>query len=157
MLPEQIWDQPDLPKAFMYLGKPCGAAMPLMWAHAEYIKLLRSSRDQRVFDLIDPVAERYLQNNGRKDLEVWKLLRRVRGMTAGNVLRIVLAGDFVLRWSVDGGETEKQADSVSTDLGLSFFDIPTSPQQRAPVQFTFVTTAGAELNGQRFEVSVDPV
>jgi glucoamylase len=156
MLPEQIWDQPDLPKAFMYLGKPCGAAMPLMWAHAEYIKLLRSTRDQRVFDLIAPVAERYLQNKGRKDLEVWKLLRRVRRMTAGNVLRIVLAGDFVLRWSVDGGETEKQADSVATNLGLSFFDIPTSAQQRAPVQFTFVTTAGAELNGQRFEVSVGP-
>lgn len=156
MLPEQIWDQPDLPKAFMYLGKPCGAAMPLMWAHAEYIKLLRSARDQRVFDLIAPVAERYLQNNGRKDLEVWKLLRRVRRMAAGNILRIVLAGDFVLRWSVDGGETEKQAESVATDLGLSFFDIPTSPQQRTPVQFTFVTTAGAELNGQRFEVSVGP-
>src|SRR5207244_7759802 len=41
MLPEQIWDAPDLKSAGMYLGQPAGSAMPLMWAHAEYVKLLR--------------------------------------------------------------------------------------------------------------------
>ncbi|HJX83970.1 MAG TPA: glycoside hydrolase family 15 protein, partial [Candidatus Angelobacter sp.] len=62
LLPEQVWDQPDIPSAFMYFGKPCGSAMPLMWAHAEYIKLLRSVADGQVFDRIAPVADRYLQN-----------------------------------------------------------------------------------------------
>lgn len=38
MLPEQVWDEDDMPKAGMYRGKPAGSAMPLMWAHAEYIK-----------------------------------------------------------------------------------------------------------------------
>src|SRR5664279_4634401 len=33
-------------------------AMPLMWAHAEYIKLLRSVRDARVSDLIPEVPSR---------------------------------------------------------------------------------------------------
>jgi glucoamylase len=36
LFPEQMWDMPDRPDALMYLGKPTGAAMPLMWAHAEY-------------------------------------------------------------------------------------------------------------------------
>src|SRR5437773_6090685 len=64
LLPEQVWDQPDLPAAHMYLGRPTGAAMPLMWAHAEYVKLLRSVRDQRVFDSIPEVANRYIHRRG---------------------------------------------------------------------------------------------
>src|SRR5215472_3747999 len=101
MLPEQIWDRPDIPEAFMHLGKPCGAAMPLMWAHAEYIKLLRSVRDHRVFDLIPPVAGRYMMEKGHKDLEVWKSTRRVRQIAARKVLRVLLEGTFRLRWSQD--------------------------------------------------------
>ncbi len=30
----------------------CGSAMPLMWAHAEYIKLLRSTADGKVYDTV---------------------------------------------------------------------------------------------------------
>ena len=44
----------------MRLGEPTGSAMPLMWAHAEYVKLLRSAADGKVFDQIPEVAERYL-------------------------------------------------------------------------------------------------
>ncbi|HEY2107463.1 MAG TPA: glycoside hydrolase family 15 protein [Candidatus Binataceae bacterium] len=59
LLPEQVWDQPDVPAKLMYRGKPTGAAMPLMWAHAEYIKLLRSTHDGKVFDLIPEVASHF--------------------------------------------------------------------------------------------------
>ena len=41
------------------LGKSAGSAMPLVWAHAEYLKLLRSVTDGRVFDRISVVEERY--------------------------------------------------------------------------------------------------
>ena len=60
LLPEQVWDEPDQPDTHMFLGRPTGSAMPLMWAHAEYVKLLRSVSDGRVFDLIPEVANRYL-------------------------------------------------------------------------------------------------
>ena len=50
---------PTFRDAMLYFGKPTGAAMPLMWAHAEYIKLLRSTADGQVFDLIPEVADRY--------------------------------------------------------------------------------------------------
>jgi glucoamylase len=152
MLPEQIWDQPDLPEAFMYMGKPCGAAMPLMWAHAEYIKLLRSVRDKRVFDLIAPVAERYLNDKGRKDLEVWKFSRRVRAIKAGSLLRVQLPSDFRLRWSVNDGQSRESA-SVPSGLGSAFVDIATDAQSRV-VQFTFVETKVEEFRGKSFEVAV---
>ena len=43
MMPEQVWDEPDMPDASMRLGQPAGSAVPLVWAHAEYLKLLRSA------------------------------------------------------------------------------------------------------------------
>lgn len=153
MLPEQIWDALSIPKVYMYLGKPCGAAMPLMWAHAEYIKLLRSVKDGKVFDLVPPVAARYLAGKGRKDLEVWKSKRRVRKIAAGSVLRMVLLGDFRVRWSADDGRTGQESNSTPTGLGLSFVDIPA--RQNGNLQFTFVKTIVKELLQQVFEVRVE--
>ena len=81
LLPEQAWDGADLPQAYMYCGRPTGSAMPLMWAHAEYIKLLRSVRDGKVSDLIYDVAKRYLGGRADRQLfEVWKPTRQVRSV-----------------------------------------------------------------------------
>ena len=88
MLPEQIWDAGDIPGKELFFGRPTGSAMPLMWAHAEYVKLLRSVRDGVVFDRVAAVADRYLSGRGRKDLEIWKFSRqaaeRVRGGDAAH-------------------------------------------------------------------------
>ena len=55
-------------------GRPTGATVPLLWAHAEYIKLLRSVRDGRVFDLIPEVADRYIQNRSAlQNVQVWSI------------------------------------------------------------------------------------
>jgi len=51
LIPEQVWDALDIPERKLYEGRPTGSAMPLVWAHAEYLKLRRSLRDNRVFDL----------------------------------------------------------------------------------------------------------
>ena len=45
LLPEQVWDGPPIPERELEPGKPSGSAMPLVWAHAEHIKLLRSLAD----------------------------------------------------------------------------------------------------------------
>ena len=52
LLPEQSWDKADRPEIYMWLGQPTGSAMPLMWAHAEYIRLLRSTADRKVYGAI---------------------------------------------------------------------------------------------------------
>ena len=102
MLPEQVWDAPDIEAAGMYFGKPAGSAMPLMWAHAEYVKLLRSVADGHVFELIPVVAERYLKGGGRKDLDIWKPVRQVREVMAGQILRIQAPESFRVHGSNDG-------------------------------------------------------
>ena len=62
LLPEQIWDTHDIPEKELFFGKPSGSAMPLVWAHAEYVKLLRSLSDGRIFDMPPQTAQRYIKN-----------------------------------------------------------------------------------------------
>ena len=61
MLPEQVWDGADIPSRELYNGRPTGGAMPLVWAHAEYAKLVRSLHDGRVFDMPQQAYERYVR------------------------------------------------------------------------------------------------
>ena len=60
MIPEQVWDSADIPERGLYPGRPTGSAMPLAWAHAEYLKLRRSLLDNRVFDMPPQTVKRYL-------------------------------------------------------------------------------------------------
>jgi len=150
MLPEQVWDKADLSKAGMYLGRPAGSAMPLMWAHAEYIKLLRSVADGQVFDLIPAVAERYLNGQGRKDLEVWKPIRQVRQVASGQTLRIQAPANFRLRWSANEWQNINDTSAISTGLGIYFVDIPIDEEQRAPLRFTFFWTDSEQWEGRDY-------
>lgn len=59
MIPEQIWDGDDLPDRDLFRWRPTGSAMPLAWAHAEYLKLARSIRDGRIFDMPPCTQKRY--------------------------------------------------------------------------------------------------
>jgi glucoamylase len=156
MLPEQVWDSPDLESASMYFGKPAGSAMPLMWAHAEYVKLLRSVTDGQVFDLIPIVAERYLNGRGRKDLEVWKAVRQVKEVVAGQVLRIQAPEPFRLHRTNDGWATASDTSSTSTGIGIEFVDIAINDDQIGPVEFTFLWTSPDRWEGRNYEVRIKP-
>ncbi len=65
LLPEQIWDATAIPGKDLYPGRPSGSARPLVWAHAEHIKLLRSLQDGRVFDMPPQTASRYLKGESK--------------------------------------------------------------------------------------------
>lgn len=139
LLPEQSWDAPDEPENYMFCGRPTGSAMPLMWAHAEYVKLLRSTRDGKVYDFFPEVAERYLGKKGkRKQLEVWKPNRHVRFMNANETLRIHGQGPFMLHWSADGWATVQDTDSIQNSLKISYVDLTElATPAGTEVRFTF--------------------
>lgn len=147
LLPEQVWDEPDRPAQGLYLGKPTGAAMPLLWAHAEYIKLLRSTADGQVFDFLPQVAERYRGGHAHRLLEIWKPNRRVRAVKSGWVLRVQAPADFWLRWTNDEWATAQETRATLTALGIAFVDIEISVQQRAPIRFTFRWAQGERWEG----------
>jgi glucoamylase len=156
LLAEQLWDAPDRPEVHMFLGRPTGSAMPLMWTHSEYIKLLRSALDRRVFDAIPEVANRYLGGRQRRPLyEVWKRNRQVPMVKRGYVLRVQMPSPFRLHWSDDEWRTVKDTVSTATSLGVEFVDLPIPSRQRAPIRFTFFWTASNCWEGRDYMVSVE--
>jgi glucoamylase len=154
LLPEQLWDQPDLPSALLFYGCQTGAAMPLMWAHAEYIKLLRSTADGRVFDLIDEVVERYQRGKRGAPIEIWKPNRRVRAVAPGTRLRVQATSAFTLHWSSDDWRTAHDSPAASTPLDLYHVDIDVGAAQQAPIRFTFHWRDTDRWEGRDYAVSV---
>ncbi|HKD69556.1 MAG TPA: glycoside hydrolase family 15 protein [Candidatus Binataceae bacterium] len=154
LLPEQVWDEPDKPEKLMFLGKTTGAAMPLMWAHAEYIKLLRSARDGKVFDLIPEVASHFRTGRRGSAIEVWKFNRQVRAVPPGTTLRVLAAKAFMLHWCLGDWSSVSDADSKSTVIGLHYVDIAIAKSQRAPVKFTFRWMDENRWEGRDFEVAM---
>ncbi|MFP5206212.1 MAG: glycoside hydrolase family 15 protein, partial [Acidobacteriota bacterium] len=118
MLPEQVWDDGDIPEKELWKGKPAGSAVPLVWAHAEYLKLLRSVLDGKVFDRIDAVYERYCGAEGRKrsrrGIEVYCPQRPIQSMERGRMLRIMDERRFEVVWTADNWQT------THTAIGRSF-------------------------------------
>ncbi len=116
MLPEQVWDAEDIPAARMWLGGPTGSAMPLCWAHAEYITLVRSRKDGVGFDLIAPVKERYGSNRVASEREIWTFSHQLVRIPAGKGLRIITGAPAMVHWSCDEWKTPQ--DQQTRDTGL---------------------------------------
>jgi glucoamylase len=157
MLPEQIWDAPDIPEMGLKLGKPTGAAMPLVWAHAEYVKLLRSVTDGQVFDRISVVAERYRRGKRPSPIEVFRLEREIQAMAAGGTLRVVANDHFFLVWTVDDWKTVQTKESRHVGCAGHFADMETEPGHAGPVIFTMKWRRDNRWEGRNFEVRLDPV
>jgi glucoamylase len=156
LLPEQVWDEQDKPEKYMFLGRPTGSAMPLMWAHAEYVKLLRSASDGRVFDLIPEVAHRYFGDRTSCQLfEIWKPNRQVRVVKRGYTLRVQVPASFRLHWTSDEWRTVNDKASAPTTFGVEFVDIPVMPAQRAPLRFTFFWRESNSWEGRDYLVEVE--
>src|SRR5581483_2700586 len=148
--------QEQSPNPFLKFGRPTASATPLMWAHAEYLKLLRSARDNVVFDLIPEVFERYCGPRGpRRRVHVWSFLYPALRVGAGTTLRIIAEDEFQLHWSDDGWRTANDAPSRTNLLDVHYADIETArePPGRELV-FTFRWAAGQRWEGRDFRVAV---
>lgn len=128
--------------------------MPLAWAHAEYIQLVRSAADGRVVGLISAVADRYRNRPKAPPLEIWKFNRQVRSIPAGGTLRIQVASSFRLHWTCDEWNQVHDTDSTSIGTGHEYVDIRVPMAQCAPIRFTFFWTAGGHWEGRDFQVGI---
>ena len=154
LLPEQVWDEPDRPTLHLELGRPTESAVPLVWAHAEYVKLLRSAADARVYDMLPEVERRYRKGVGaRRRLEVWKFNRQVATVALGDELRVLATEPFVLHASADAWATVADVPATVTLLGLSFVDLAPLASVGAAWQFTFHWTTPDRWEGRNYTVT----
>ena len=154
LLDEQIWDEEDKPDHGMYFGKATGSAAPLLWAHSEYIRLLRSCHDKQVFDEIAEVSKRYRKGGVLPEaVEFWLWKHPTSHMKKGRTLRICLGSPFRLRWTDDDWVTRHDTDSHPTSIGAEYVDIATGADDPARLEFTFFWPTVEKWEGRNFTVA----
>lgn len=155
LISEQVWDQPDIPQRELYFGRPSGSAMPLVWAHAEYLKLQRSLRDGLVFDLPPQTVQRYLKKKNVCPRIVWRFNHKIRTIPSGKMLRVETSAPAIIHWSNDDWETVRDAKTADSALGIHYTDLPTTAlQDGKQVLFTFYWPQADRWENKDFSVNV---
>jgi len=156
LLPEQCWDAADLPELELFFGRPSGSAMPLAWAHAEYLKLLRSLRDGRVFDMPPQPVQRYQKEGVVSPRLVWRFNHKVRSLPAGMMLRIETLVPALVYWSVDSWGTVHNRASRDPGLGLHVVDLDCAALASGRrLIFTFYWPDAGNWEGTDFTVAIE--
>jgi len=124
LLPEQSWDAVDIPQRELFFGQPTGSAMPLVWAHAEYLKLCRSLSDGQVFDMPPQTTQRY-SRPPESFWTIWSTNHKIRSMSEGSGLRLLLNDPVWIHWTLDNWKTEKKTRSRTNELDIHYADLPT--------------------------------
>jgi glucoamylase len=156
MLPEQVWDADDLPDARFKRGGPTGSAMPLCWAHAEYLLLVRSRREGGCFERIAPVYQRYVKNETGSRLEMWSFDYQCPRIRKGKNLRIITSAPALIRWSFDGWHTTQDTEAIDTGIGCWFTDLPSAELQAdTEIVFTFRWTDKWEEKDLRIIIAAE--
>ena len=118
LLPEQVWDAAPLPEQNLYPGRPTGSAMPLAWAHAEFVKLAASHALGRVFDRPVAVWQRYAGMHPVAATWVWTPGARITRLEAGRNLLILLPRQALLRIGFDRWKDARDLPTVLLGLEL---------------------------------------
>ncbi len=136
LIPEQIWDDKDIPKKFLFNGKPTLGAMPLVWAHAEYLKLVRSLNDKKVYDCPKQTLKRYCGKKPNTHLQIWKPNHRIKDLDPSKTLRIEVFEPCTILYTIGTKKAEDQM--KDSNLGLYYIDIkPNTWRKNHKIQFRF--------------------
>jgi glucoamylase len=121
LIPEQVWDAAPISARGLQPGKPSGSAMPLVWAHAEFLKLLAARGQGRPLELLASVARRYGTRRPIAAVWHWRLSEPFDVLPPGRALLIECLEPFRLHYGFDGWQ--HIADILSEPLGFSIHGV----------------------------------
>ena len=155
LLPEQVWDWKAIPEHRLEPGKPSGSAMPLVWAHAEFIKLCYSRALGYPVDRPAATWARYQGERPRISHTIWGPRFRPRRVPVGNQFTLALGAPAQVRWGVNGWQNVRDSDTHDTALGVYIVEIPLAALNVGEtVQFTFYWTDQQRWEGQDYTVQI---
>ena len=155
LISEQVWDSPDVPEKELFFGRPSGSAMPLVWAHSEYVKLRRSLQEGRVFDTPPQTVERYQIEKKTSPYSLWRYNHKIRTIKAGRTLRIEVLQQAVIHWSADSWRTAQDIATRDTDLGMHVADLPSKDLAAGgTIIFTIYWPEQAKWEGTDYSVGI---
>jgi glucoamylase len=139
LLPEQVWDSEPLPERGLVPGKPTGSAMPLVWAHAEFLRLLVAREQGRPVECLDVVWDRYRGHAPTAEVWYWRDQVPFEVLPAQRGIVVEARQPFRLHAGVDGWK--RTFDCESSPLGLGMHGVRVDLLDRRPA---------GELNFTRF-------
>jgi glucoamylase len=157
MLPEQVWDAAPIEAKGLRPGRPTGGAMPLVWAHAEYIKLAVSRTLGRPFDRPEPVWRRYGGRRPALRRVIWCAHAPASRLPEGAELTVALTEPGVFRWSIDGWQNIQESRTTANSLGLHTVQIDTRALRNGQcIDLTYRLEPSGEWAGEDFRIEVLP-
>jgi glucoamylase len=153
MLPEQVWDSAPIEARGLLPGRPTGAAMPLVWAHAEYLKLVASRALQRPFDRPEAVWQRYRGERPALKRVMWCEHAPAAQLPEGCALTVALRAPGAVRFGVDGWQDVHEQETTANPLGLHLLEIDTVRMPAGSfIDLTF--RHGGTWSGRDFRIQV---
>ncbi|MCE5394062.1 MAG: glycosyl hydrolase [Acidithiobacillus sp.] len=154
LLPEQVWDSEPIPKLGLFPGKPSGSAMPLVWAHGEFLKLCHSALAQEPIDRPASTWARYQGQRPKLSYRLWRLRQRPRTLIQGQELKILLTEPFVVHWGINDWQEVQDTPSEDWELG----HVASLPTQKLPagtrISFTLFWQREQRWMGEDFQVEI---
>jgi glucoamylase len=127
--------------------------MPLVWAHAEFLKLAASRRLGRPFDRPGAVWERYRGERPPLTRVIWAEQAAVNEMPEGCALTIALREPGTVRWGLDGWQDVREQATLANSLGLHVVELDAG-RLRAGRRVDLTYRTGAGWIGRDFCVQV---
>ncbi len=153
MIPEQVWDAAPIPRRFLYPGRPSGSAMPLAWAHAEFIKLVVSRHAGRPIDAPIAVARRYREHRRPARRSFWLPHAPIGTFPTGTRLVIALAQPAEIHWRIAGKAEARVSATLPAGLGLHTADLPVDHLSAGTaIEFTWRERESGSWAGEDFRL-----
>jgi len=130
--------------------------MPLVWAHPEYVKLLRSLEDGKIFDMPPHTMHRYVIGQQRGRCRPWREDSPAAEIPAGISLRMDMPAASIILYTRDGWKSQAEVATKDTGLGLHVAEISTQGMEPGgTVEFTWRSQADGAWLGRNFDVRID--
>jgi glucoamylase len=166
LLPEQVWDVDPIPERGLYPGRPSGSAMPLVWAHAEFLKLLMARERGRPVEWLDSVERHFghrplahsqeaIGPSSGRDAKAWHWRDElpIQRLPKGKGLRIEAFEPFLLHVGFDGWQRVENRHAEAMPFGLwSVLIADQELQNTREVNFTRCFDDGWEHRDHRVEL-----
>ena len=170
LLPEQVWDAAPIPERGLLPGRPSGAAMPLVWAHAEFLKLLVARERGRPVEWLDAIERHFghppaRRSDGRRLQAIagairgasvwhWRDEVPVLDLPHGKSLAVEDRVPFRLHFGFDGWQRTEDRNAEATPFGT--WSVTLTPRELANARrlnFTRHRDSGWENFDHRIELA----
>jgi len=158
LLPEQVWDSDPVPHFALTPGKPTGSVMPLVWAHAEFLKLLVAGQHRRPIELLESVWQRYGGKRPAAGTWYWRSEVSFDTLPANRSMVIEDSQPFLLHMGKDGWQAVQDLESKPLGLGMHGVRLDRSELiPGAQLNFTRFYAQGNQWEGEDHTVLVEAV